>query len=460
MKPIHLLTCAALLLAAGCASSPTATDVSGRALYVSPSAGTGAQAPCSNTNISRRWAVVVGVNFYQDSRIDDLQGAVPDAWNFYHYLASPNGGGVDPARLRLLLNQDATKANIEGAFGNFLAQACPQDQVFIYFAGHGSPEPGRPENSFLLVHDTSLDNMVGTAVSMQKLPEFLKWREQAGNLMMFIDSCHSGNLKFPGERERGVKMKDAERVTLFSASIEKVVEAAKGWGAISATAGHQFSYENQLGWKSCVFNTHKYTGGLFTCHLLGGLSGKADTNADGVINLGELKEHLRERVVGDSGGNQIPQLSGDLPLDSGLTALPSREIAIPEVPEKYLIEEYPRPIRPWLYAGAGVTGALTLAGVLFYTQEGRVTDDLNDGLEDGNRSAAESERDRWILAKNASLVTAGLVGTATLIGLAYDLFDEPQDIEDVYELPPRFEIDIGVAPVEGGGAMSLGFTFD
>ena len=89
--------------------------------------------------------MVIGINEYQDEGIPDLDGAVNDAWAFYHYIASPAGGSIPPMRMRLLLNEEATREAVAGALGKFLANACPQDQVIIYFAGHGMPEPERPE---------------------------------------------------------------------------------------------------------------------------------------------------------------------------------------------------------------------------------------------------------------------------------------------------------------------------
>ena len=148
---------------------------------------------CDAKSPSQSWAVVAGINFYQDERIPDLEGAVDDAWNFYHYLVSERGAKFEPKQVKLLLNEEATRSGIEDALGQFLTAACPQDKVVIYFAGHGAPEPSRPEEAFLLVHDTSLDSMVSSAVSMSQLPKFLQWRTgSTAQLLMLIDACHSG----------------------------------------------------------------------------------------------------------------------------------------------------------------------------------------------------------------------------------------------------------------------------
>ena len=169
--------------------------------YVMPAQIQATTQVCDVNIPAKAWAVVAGINFYQDSRIPDLEGAVDDAWNFYHYLVSPQGARFEPSQVRLLLNEQATRSGIEDALGQFLTAACPQDKVVIYFAGHGAPEPNRPQEAFLLVHDTSLDSMVSSAISMSQLPKFLQWRTgNTAQLLMLIDACHSGNIQFPNSR--------------------------------------------------------------------------------------------------------------------------------------------------------------------------------------------------------------------------------------------------------------------
>ena len=140
----------------------------GRARYVTQAPPASSIQRCVATAPSRPWAVVIGVNAYQDPRIPDLEGAVLDAWNVYHYLISPLGGKIDQRHARLLLNEEATKENVEEALGQFLRGSCPQDLITIYFAGHGAPEPDDPDEPFLLLHNTRLDAMVSTAIAIMR----------------------------------------------------------------------------------------------------------------------------------------------------------------------------------------------------------------------------------------------------------------------------------------------------
>jgi hypothetical protein len=112
---------------------------------------------------SQRWAVVIGISDYQDTRIPSLRYAATDAKAFYDYLISPNGGKYAPAKVKLLLNQNATGWAFKNALFVWLQNAIEEDMVTIYFASHGSPEsPDSLNNLFLLPYDSQYDNIAAT----------------------------------------------------------------------------------------------------------------------------------------------------------------------------------------------------------------------------------------------------------------------------------------------------------
>jgi hypothetical protein len=102
-----------------------------------------------------RWAVIVGVSKYKDTRIPSFRYASADAQAFYNWIVSSNGGNYAPSRVKLLIDQEATGSNIKNALFTWLTQAIAEDIVTIYFAGHGSPNnPESPDNLFLYPYDT------------------------------------------------------------------------------------------------------------------------------------------------------------------------------------------------------------------------------------------------------------------------------------------------------------------
>ena len=443
--PIWLMmTWSAIWLASGCASGgaelPKRATTSDMYMVTSPPRMGCGGAP------SRQWAAVIGVNRYQDERIPDLEGAVNDAWTFYHYLASPGGGRVAPQRLQLLLNEEATHKNVLGVLGNFLAEACPQDQVIIYFAGHGAPESRNPEESFLLLHDTDLKNLVGSAVSMSRLPDFLKWRTgQTGRLLMIVDACHSGAIVFPDQR--GAEARPAsKRVQLVAASLERVTEQFQGWGALAAAASDQFAMEASSG-ELCSLGGQPYQGGLFTCRLLQGLTGEADSDKDAVVNLDELVSHLNRTVPADTNGQQRPQLSGNLDGTMPLSRVqPDAPVPIPTVPERYVKEIDPNPLRPWVWVGASLTVAAAATGAVYYVRSENLAEEINSGI-----TGKDDEFNRLQSTAIISFAAAGGLAALTLTAFLLDEygFNEPGDINDVYEQPPWFRL-VGVAPTDDG----------
>ena len=339
MRRAHYTLVACAMLLAGCGGTGTRG-----ARYVMRDEVAAPTVACATDLAPRMWGVVVGVNFYNDRRIPDLRGAVNDAWAFYHFLASPAGGAVPRGRLRLLLNDQATRQSVEGALGNFLAGACPRDKVIIYFAGHGAPEPGRPDEAFLLVHDTNLDNMVGSAVSMSRLPDFLAWRAGgAGRLLMLVDACHAGNIAFPGARGFTPKTVALSRSKSVAGGLDRLVTSRPGWGAVSATAPEQTAGESS---EACVLGGRPYKGGVFTCHLIEALAGAADTDRDGSVTLRELFAHVRQHVSEDTGGAQVPQESGTLEAELVLSHPTGGLLEIPRVPERFRVDARPTPCAP------------------------------------------------------------------------------------------------------------------
>ena len=443
---------ASLTVALGaCAAAPDARTTPRYTLQSEPVTPLGGGCAAMD---ARRWAVVIGVNSYLDPGIPPLGGSVNDAWSLYHYLASPHGGAIPPNRLRLLLNEEATRKNVDDALGNFLGQACPQDQVVVFFAGHGAPEPGREDDAFLLLHDTEIANMVGTAVSMKQLPGFLAWRAgQTGRLLLLVDACHSGAITFPGDKARGVK--DPKRAELVVTGLQEVAKAQPGWGVISAASSDQYAYEAKAG---CEVGGALYQGGLFTCRLLEALAGAADTDASGNITLHELYTHLRDKVSADSFEQQLPQISGSLDGEVVVAEVPAGDGAasIPQVPERFLIERSDT-LAPYLTGGAILTGATLLgaAGLnLWISLSASAANGDDPALQTRDEVLAERDTHDALVDTMWGIYAGGAVLGLTTLGLwLFDLTNELQGIDEVYQLPPWFEL--RVAPTNGGAAIGL-----
>lgn len=116
-------------------------------------------------------ALVVGINCYP--AIGNLQGAEADAQDFYNWVTSPNGGGVDKANAKLILSKPPASGKVRDAlpddtqikaFFRDVDDAANEnnqngdglqagERLWLFFSGHGfAPSFDR---SALLVANTS-----------------------------------------------------------------------------------------------------------------------------------------------------------------------------------------------------------------------------------------------------------------------------------------------------------------
>lgn len=246
------------------------------------------------------WAVIVGVSSYRDTRIASLRYATHDAQKFYEWIISPQGGRHSPANVKLLLDADATAVNIRQALFGWLQQSVAEDQVTIYFAGHGSPDsPDSSSNLFLLPYDTDYGNISSTAFPMWDVETALKRYVRARRVVVIADACHSAGVGegFDIARRSGRGL----AVNPIGAGFEQLANVGEGTCVICASGGAQTSQEGQ-----------QWGGGhgVFTYFLLQGLQGNADFQKDGVITLGELTQFVSEQVRRATRNSQTPIISG------------------------------------------------------------------------------------------------------------------------------------------------------
>jgi uncharacterized caspase-like protein len=242
-------------------------------------------------------AVIVGIDRYRDQRIRDLHYARSDAEAVAELIEQ-----VHPAQrnVTLLLDEDATKRNVQIEIGERLARDAGEDDVvLLYFAGHGSPEtsPSPDEvGRYLVLHDTEYENVYATGLSMEReLPWLFERISRPPLLLMLIDACFSGRAggrTFEGPRLRAARAsaRDSRMISLDD------LELGEGRLMIGACDDDQVARERRtLG--------H----GVFTHYLL-----KGPTTADGGFTVGvhRLYEEVAAAVADDTGGQQVPVING------------------------------------------------------------------------------------------------------------------------------------------------------
>jgi WD40 repeat protein/uncharacterized caspase-like protein len=249
------------------------------------------------------YVLVLGVNQYENPQYN-LRYAVADARTFADEVRAQQTkiGRFDRVEVVELLDKDATKANLllalrrlagnvalpadaPAAFAN-LAQAEPEDAVIVYFAGHGTAQGAR---FYLVPHDlgysgsrTGVDaqaikTILSRSVSDLELETAVEGLD-AGQLVLVIDACNSGQALEAEERRRG---------PMNSKGLAQLAYE-KGMYILTAAQSYQAALEaSQLG--------HGYL--TFSLVEEGLKQGLADLGQkDGLVSVREWFDYASERV--------------------------------------------------------------------------------------------------------------------------------------------------------------------
>jgi hypothetical protein len=254
--------------------------------------------PVRNKNIARRWAVVIGISRYQDSRIPALNYASADAKAFYRWLVAPDKGAFATSDVKLLVDEQATYLNIREALFDWLQQAIEEDMVLLYFAGHGTPaSPDRPDNLFLLCHDSNYNKIETTGFPMWDVETALRRFIKAKKVVVVTDACHSGGIGQSFEINR----RDIFKASRMTSSMQQLAKVSDTIAVITASDDKEFSQESEI-WG----DGH----GVFTYYFIRGLEGEADYNKDTAVTLGELIPYVSEKVRRETANSQSPTVAG------------------------------------------------------------------------------------------------------------------------------------------------------
>lgn len=262
------------------------------------------QLPSRNKNIgnyfSSNWAVVIGISQYQyagQNGLSNLIFADDDAKAFAQSLRNL---GWSESHIKLLTNEEATQRNIMIALESWLSKAGRNDQIVLFWAGHGFPDPEDPEKVYFATYDTDI-NIPVTGYRMDQVRRALEERK-AKNVILLADTCHAGKLITRGDGNRGISI----------VPNIKQKNTPKGWVFMVGADTDRQAIENA-----------SWSNGAFTHSLVNGLNGAADGfqsigPKDGVVTMGELRAYMNtampeetQKVLGVAKRPVIATSSGD-----------------------------------------------------------------------------------------------------------------------------------------------------
>jgi Caspase domain len=226
---------------------------------------------------AQRYAVVIGNNLGH-AHEPPLQFAERDATRVADLLTSI--GSVAPERLILASGSTAQSArrSLIAINERIRSQAGTASMLVVYYSGHG---------------DADSLHLGSTSLPLAEL-EGLVRGSAARVRILIIDACRSGDLV----RAKGGRPAPAIRIQASSPMGDGVI-------VLTATAAGEDAHESP-----------SLEGSFFTHHLVSGLLGAADADADGQVTVTEVYDYAYANTLRDSsatvGGPQHPSYRYDL----------------------------------------------------------------------------------------------------------------------------------------------------
>src|SRR5256714_3725666 len=230
---------------------------------------------------AKRWALVIGVDKYQDPQISPLKGADNDARLTADALVRCAGFPRDQV---ILLSTDQpterqpTRVNILRRLSN-LNTAVPKDGLLLVsFAGHGMERGGQ---AFLLPADAQISDQISfleeTAISMNRVKSWIR-ETGVGQVVMLLDACRND----PGGRADAPNPLSNAYVNAFNFDVRNREVQAFATG-----------YATGIGQRAYEYTDKKQ--GYFSWAVVEGLKGGA-ANDKGEITLSQLVKYVQDTV--------------------------------------------------------------------------------------------------------------------------------------------------------------------
>jgi hypothetical protein len=242
-------------------------------------------------------AVIIGNREYHMQDVPRVDFAIRDAAVMRKYVT--RALGFRPGNI--IYYENATQANFRTVFGSesdhkgklFSWVKRGRSDVFIYYSGHGAPDPGSKTGYFVPTDcDPATVRLNGYSLktfyaNLARLP--------ARSITVVLDAC------FSGVSAKGMLLKNVSPVFF---QVDNPLLSLEEATLFTSSTGEQIS-----SW----YPEKRH--GLFTYFFLKGLQGAADSNGDKQVTASEMEAYLKDEVSYMarrlSMREQHPQFMGD-----------------------------------------------------------------------------------------------------------------------------------------------------
>ncbi len=253
-------------------------------------------AAVSAETAGRKWAIVIGINRYQNPGITPLRFAEADARKLAEALVSH--GGFQPKDVFVLTTDRTgyelpTRTNVAFRFDFLIKNMGPNDTLLVYFSGHGVEVEGQ---SFLLTAEADSRSLLTLQQSALNASDLFRWlgATRAARTLLVVDACRNDPMAGKGEADNQLSDQMARDLTLVPRTAEPRAEVPPASATFFACSAGQRSFE----WSE---QGH----GFFTYYLVEGLKGQA-AGADGRVTLQSLTGYV-QREVADASSRWLMQ---------------------------------------------------------------------------------------------------------------------------------------------------------
>ena len=231
---------------------------------------------------SKRYALVIGVDEYEDSQINKLEGASNDAKAIVEALVQYAGFLRDQVKLLTSdqpVERRPTRNKILRQLSNLRGTVPKDGLLLIAFAGHGIE---RGDQAYLLPSDAELSNDVSLLEESSINVDDMRKRiieTGVGQVVMILDACRNDPSAGRGDADNRLTNRFTQHFNFDERNSE-----VKAFATLYATAVGSRAYE---------YKEKKQ--GYFSWALVEGLKGEA-ANEKGEVTLNSLVTYLQDRV--------------------------------------------------------------------------------------------------------------------------------------------------------------------
>jgi serine/threonine-protein kinase len=241
--------------------------------------------------VQTRWAILIGIQKYDDAKLSGLTTPVADAKLLREMLVKRYG--VPP--IRALLLEDVSLVRLKEAIPGLLDQVPAEGSVIVYFGGHALRD--YDGKVYLAPKEFNREQPAATGLSLQWLVDRME-QCKAKEKLLLLDACQAT----PGSDPQ----KEPSTAEMFQSLV-----APAGRAALRTVTGMASCSEGQRG-HVLADGQH----GLFASSLAQGFSGGGDKNRDGRLEPTELFAFLGESMAASAKKIQQAQTAKLFPPDN------------------------------------------------------------------------------------------------------------------------------------------------